>query len=79
MTFRAVKYRGVTYRGVTSVAPVLSCCDGEICPGSEEFPELHFSINSTNCDLKMSQDNKNLSVRLLPEEQLNSKKVLLFL
>lgn len=54
VTYRGVTYRGVTYRGVTSVAPVLSC-DGEICPGSEELVELHFSINSTNCVLKMRQ------------------------
>lgn len=47
--------QGETYGGVTSVAPVLSCCDGEICPGSEELLELHFSINSTNCVLKMRQ------------------------
>lgn len=52
-----VMYSHVTYSGGTSGAPVLSC-DGEICPGREELPELHFSINSTNCVLKEPNETK---------------------
>lgn len=52
-----VMYSHVTYSGGTSVAPVLSC-NGEICPGREELPELHFSINSTNCVLKEPNETK---------------------